>query len=48
SKRDPEEWFGRTDGNKTVVFPRSGQNAGDYVRVKITDATANTLKGILI
>jgi tRNA-2-methylthio-N6-dimethylallyladenosine synthase len=48
SKRDPEEWFGRTDGNKTVVFPRSGQNAGDYVRVKITDATANTLKGKLV
>jgi len=48
SKRDPDEWFGRTDGNKMVIFPRSDQNAGDYVMVKITDATANTLKGKLI
>lgn len=47
SKRDPREWFGRTDGNKMAVFPRSDQKAGDYVEVKITDATANTLKGII-
>ncbi len=48
SKRDPEEWFGRTDGNKMAIFPRADQNAGDYVRVKITGATANTLKGKLV
>jgi tRNA-2-methylthio-N6-dimethylallyladenosine synthase len=45
SKRDPREWFGRTGGNKMAVFPRSDQKAGDYIRIKITDATANTLKG---
>jgi tRNA-2-methylthio-N6-dimethylallyladenosine synthase len=48
SKRDPDEWFGRTDGNKMAVFPRTDQNAGEYVRVKINDATANTLKGNLV
>ncbi|UCE65981.1 MAG: tRNA (N6-isopentenyl adenosine(37)-C2)-methylthiotransferase MiaB [Candidatus Zixiibacteriota bacterium] len=45
SKRDPNEWFGRTDGNKMAVFPRTDQKAGDYVRIEITGATANTLKG---
>ena len=48
SRRDPEEWFGRTDGHKMAVFRRTGQNAGDYVGIEITDATANTLKGKLI
>jgi len=48
SKRDPDEWFGRTDGNKMAVFLRTDQNAGDYVNVKIDEATANTLKGKLI
>lgn len=48
SKRDPNEWFGRTDGNKMAVFARAGQEAGEYVNVKITDATANTLKGTLV
>jgi len=47
SKRDESEWFGRTDGNKILVFPRTDQKAGDYVNVEITDATANTLKGKL-
>lgn len=48
SKRDPEEWYGRTDGNKMAVFPRTDQKAGDYIRVKITGATAYTLKGNVI
>lgn len=45
SKRDPEEWFGRTEGNKMAIFPRTGQKTGEYINVKIDDATANTLKG---
>jgi tRNA-2-methylthio-N6-dimethylallyladenosine synthase len=45
SKRNPDEWFGRTDGNKMTVFRRNNQKAGDYINVKITEATANTLKG---
>jgi tRNA-2-methylthio-N6-dimethylallyladenosine synthase len=48
SKRDPDEWYGRTDGHKMVVFPRTGQKAGDYIPVKITGAIANTLKGDII
>jgi tRNA-2-methylthio-N6-dimethylallyladenosine synthase len=48
SKRNPDEWFGRTDGNKMVVFPRSNQKAGEYIVVKIFDATANTLKSLIL
>ena len=44
SKRDSSQWVGRTDGNKMAVFPRDAQRTGDYIKVKITDATANTLK----
>ncbi|UCC78734.1 MAG: tRNA (N6-isopentenyl adenosine(37)-C2)-methylthiotransferase MiaB [Candidatus Zixiibacteriota bacterium] len=48
SKRNPDEWSGRTDGNKMVIFPRSHQKSGDYIKVKITGATANTLKGDIV
>lgn len=57
SKRSEEEWAGRTDNNKRVVFARrpvvmngSSQQSqlqpGDYVAVRITQAiSANTLRG---
>ena len=45
SRRDDNDWYGRTDGNKTTVFKRTDQKAGDYINVKITDATPHTLKG---
>ena len=45
SKRDPEEYCGRTSQNKFVVSPRAGANRGDFVRVRITDASSATLHG---
>ncbi len=45
SRKRSSEWAGRTDGNKTVIFPHSSEKIGDYINVKISDATANTLKG---
>lgn len=45
SKRDPEEYCGRTSQNKFVVFPRAGANRGDFVRVRITYASSATLHG---
>ncbi|MBF0385746.1 MAG: tRNA (N6-isopentenyl adenosine(37)-C2)-methylthiotransferase MiaB [Candidatus Omnitrophica bacterium] len=36
---------GRTDGNKLVIIPKSNQKIGDFLKVEITDATANVLKG---
>lgn len=46
SKRSKEHFFGRTSQNKVVVFPRSGRRIGEFVRVKITEASSATLKGI--
>ncbi|MCH5176913.1 MAG: tRNA (N6-isopentenyl adenosine(37)-C2)-methylthiotransferase MiaB [Prevotellaceae bacterium] len=46
SKRSREQLFGRTEQNKVVVFDRGGHRIGDFVRVKITDASSATLKGV--
>ncbi len=48
SKRSREDMYGRTSQYKTVVFPREGRRIGEYVMVKIEEATAATLKGILV
>lgn len=48
SKRNPEEHFGRTSQNKVVVFPKKDSRAGDFVKVRILDASSATLKGEII
>jgi tRNA-2-methylthio-N6-dimethylallyladenosine synthase len=48
SKRNPEEFCGRTSQNKFVVFPKSSVKTGDFVHVRITDASSATLLGELI
>ncbi len=45
SKKDADEWKGRTDTNKVVIFPRGDQQVGDYIKVKIHKATTATLFG---
>ena len=45
SKRSPEELFGRTSQNKVVVFPRASYKPGDFIRVRVTDASSATLRG---
>jgi tRNA-2-methylthio-N6-dimethylallyladenosine synthase len=45
SKRSCDDWIGRTDTNKVVVFPRTGGEVGDYVQVKILSTTSATLFG---
>jgi tRNA-2-methylthio-N6-dimethylallyladenosine synthase len=45
SKKSCDDWTGRTDTNKVVVFPRTGGEVGEYVRVKILRATSATLFG---
>ena len=47
SKRNSDEHFGRTSQNKVVVFPKGDTRPGDFVKVKITDASSATLKGVL-
>ena len=49
SKKNPEEWMGRTDTNKVVVFPVSnGIAEGDIFNVKILGSTSATLFGEII
>jgi len=46
SKKSDEHWAGRTDQNKMVVFPKTGNlTKGDYVDVLIEECTAGTLIG---
>lgn len=45
SRRSLEQFCGRTDTNKMVVFDRQDFRPGDYVRVRITGCTSATLLG---
>lgn len=45
SKRSREDLFGRTGQNKVVVFPKQNYHIGDFVQVRITDASSATLLG---
>lgn len=47
SKRSREQLFGRTGQNKVVVFDKGNCHIGQTVRVKITDSSSATLKGVL-
>ena len=48
SKRSRDQLFGRTGQNKGVVIDRENWKIGDKVRVRITDSSSATLKGISI
>jgi len=46
SRRSSDQWSGRTDTNKMVVFDKlDGVGPGDYVEVEITSTTSATLMG---
>lgn len=50
SKRSANEWIGRTDTNKKVIFPHdglAGYSVGDIVNVKIDRVNSATLFGSL-
>ncbi|WP_321334053.1 tRNA (N6-isopentenyl adenosine(37)-C2)-methylthiotransferase MiaB [uncultured Bacteroides sp.] len=48
SKRSREQLFGRTEQNKVVVFNKAAHKIGDFVNVKITEASSATLKGEVV
>ena len=48
SKKSTEEWQGRTDGNKTVIFPKGDVAVGEYARVRVHRSNSATLFGRLI
>lgn len=45
SKRSNQQYFGRTDQNKVVIFDKKNHRIGQFVNVKITDYTPATLLG---
>lgn len=47
SKRNENEFTGRTSHNRVVIFPSEGRviSPGDFVNVRISSATAATLRG---
>jgi tRNA-2-methylthio-N6-dimethylallyladenosine synthase len=48
SKRSTSDFCGRNDQNQMVVFPKvDGIQPGDYVHIKVHDATAATLLGMI-
>jgi tRNA-2-methylthio-N6-dimethylallyladenosine synthase len=49
SKRSDQEFKGRNSQNKMMVFPKvENLQPGDYVHVRVTDATSATLRGEII
>ena len=49
SKKSDQEFKGRNSQNKMIVFPKKdGFKPGDYVMVKVHDATSATLKGEMV
>lgn len=48
SKRSKEQFVGRTQQNKTMVFPRGNHRIGDIIKVKVLEASSATLIGELV
>ena len=48
SRRNADEYHGRSDSFKTIVFPKENAKIGDIVRVNINSATAHTLRGEIV
>lgn len=50
SKKSQNDWAGRSSQNKVIVFPKGSHNIGkgDYVEVRVNNATGATLLGEII
>ena len=48
SKRSHEQLFGRTQQNKVVIFDKNGHRVGQYIYVRIKDASSATLFGEVV
>lgn len=45
SKKSREQYYGRTQQNKVVVFDKKNHHIGDYVRVMVDEVSSATLMG---
>jgi tRNA-2-methylthio-N6-dimethylallyladenosine synthase len=48
SKRSRDQLFGRTEQNRVVVFDKKNHRVGNFLKVKITEASSATLKGEVV
>lgn len=48
SKRSPEVLYGRANGNQLVTLDEGGYRLGEFVQVRVVDASPNILKGVAI
>lgn len=48
SKRSREKMCGRTQQNKMIVFPKGNTKPGDFVNVKVLEATSATMIGEIV
>ncbi len=48
TKKSPDHFQGRNDGNKIVIFPKGAYHKGQFVNVKILDATPHVLLGEVV
>ncbi len=48
SARDPKQIAGRTENNRIVNFDGETSMVGNFVRVEITEAQPNSLRGKLV
>ena len=48
SKRSREQLYGRTSQNKVVIIDRQNYRIGDRVKVRITESSSATLKGVAV
>ena len=48
SRRSREQFFGRTEQNRVVVFDRGQHHLGEHVSVRLTSSSSATLKGEVV
>ncbi len=48
SKKSDDEWCGRNQQNKVIIFPKGNHKIGDYVTIYVESANKATLKGRVI
>jgi len=48
TKKSDDDYQGRNDGNIIVIFPKGEYQTGQFVNVKINDATTNVLRGEVV
>jgi len=48
SKKSKEDFCGRNDQNKMIIFPKEQSESGKYVMVKVKECSSATLKGEIV